>query len=78
MNFTSKDVMTLRERTGVGMKACADALKAALGEAGFDKDNPDHLLVVVGDLFDRGPSNREVLAFLMTIKNKILILVMDM
>ena len=32
MNFTSKDVMTLRERTGVGMKACADALKAADGD----------------------------------------------
>ena len=32
MNFTAKDVTTLRERTGVGMKACADALKAADGD----------------------------------------------
>ena len=32
MNFTSKDVMTLRERTGVGMKACSDALKEANGD----------------------------------------------
>ena len=72
--FTMEREKALKKIFAVSdIHGCADALKAALGEAGFDKDNPDHLLVVVGDLFDRGPSNREVLAFLMTIKNKILI-----
>ena len=33
-----------------------DALIDALNEAGFDENNPDHLLVSIGDAFDRGPS----------------------
>jgi len=52
---------------------CADALKTALDEHGFDSNNKDHLLVVLGDLFDRGIQNREVLAYLSEIKNKIII-----
>ena len=32
MGYTAKDVVTLRERTGVGMKACRDALEAAGGD----------------------------------------------
>lgn len=32
MGYTVKDVQTLRERTGVGMKACKDALEAAGGD----------------------------------------------
>lgn len=52
---------------------CASALKSALAEAGFDPGCEDHLLVVLGDLFDRGIENREVLAYLRGIKNKILI-----
>ncbi len=31
-SYTAKDVQTLRERTGVGMKACKDALEAAGGD----------------------------------------------
>ena len=52
---------------------CASALKRALDEAGFDPNSSAHLLVVLGDLFDRGIENREVLAYLNGIKNKILI-----
>ena len=26
----------------------------ALNEAGFDKDNPEHILIICGDMFDRG------------------------
>ena len=52
---------------------CATALKTALAEAGFDKNNPDHLLVVCGDCFDRGRENRAVYLYLDRIKNKILI-----
>ncbi len=52
---------------------CASALKHALEESGFDPNNSAHLLIVLGDLFDRGIENREVLAYLSSIKNKILI-----
>ena len=52
---------------------CATALKKALDGAGFNPKDESHLLVVLGDLFDRGIENREVLAYLKGIKNKILI-----
>lgn len=32
-----------------------DEMITALDLKGFDEDNPDHILVVCGDLFDRGP-----------------------
>lgn len=35
----------------------------ALSEAGFDKDNPNHMLIVCGDLFDRMNETREVYSF---------------
>lgn len=52
---------------------CADALIRSLDAAGFDTKNPEHLLVVLGDLFDRGIQNRRVLEYLSGIRNKILI-----
>ncbi len=52
---------------------CAGALIKSLENAGFDSKNPNHLLVVLGDLFDRGNENRRVLEYLSGIKNKILI-----
>lgn len=48
-------------------------LKSALQNAGFDRKNPDHLLVCCGDYFDRGNENYNVLKFLDCIDNKILI-----
>jgi hypothetical protein len=44
-----------------------------LNKKGFDKDNPDHWLIVCGDCFDRGPESEELLHFLMTLERKILI-----
>ncbi|MBO7732402.1 MAG: metallophosphoesterase [Methanobrevibacter sp.] len=35
-----------------------------LHKAGFRKNNPDHILIVLGDIFDRGPGNVEVYKFL--------------
>ena len=40
-----------------------DELMKALDEKGFQIDNPDHYLVVVGDLFDRGPKTKELYSF---------------
>ena len=48
-------------------------LKKALDEAGFDKDNPDHYLLICGDCFDRGPDSEELLYYIMSIERKILI-----
>ncbi|MBQ9116288.1 MAG: metallophosphoesterase [Clostridia bacterium] len=52
----------------------ARAARGALRMMGFDSSNPDHLLVVGGDNFDRGTENLEVYSFLKGIKNKVLIL----
>ncbi len=48
-------------------------LKEALEQAGFDKDNEDHLLVCCGDYFDRGNENVEVLKFFERLKHKVLL-----
>ena len=45
----------------------------ALSNAGFEPNNPDHLLVCCGDYFDRGEQPKEVMDFLMGIGNKVLI-----
>ncbi len=48
-------------------------VRAALEEAGFDSENKEHLLLVLGDLFDRGHENKLTDSFLRDIKNKVLI-----
>jgi hypothetical protein len=39
-------------------------LKKALREAGFRRDDPNHVLIVCGDIFDRGYETNQVLRFL--------------
>ncbi|MBO5424020.1 MAG: metallophosphoesterase [Lachnospiraceae bacterium] len=39
-------------------------MRSALKEAGFDETNPDHILIVCGDIFDRGPDTLKVYNFL--------------
>lgn len=36
----------------------------SLSQKGFDINNPNHVLIICGDLFDRGPKSRELLDFL--------------
>lgn len=50
-----------------------DPMLDALSNAGYEPDNPDHWLVVLGDIFDRGPDSAQILGFLERTKNKILI-----
>lgn len=45
----------------------------ALSVSGFDSSNPDHYLVICGDVFDRGDDSLELLKFLMSLERKILI-----
>lgn len=48
-------------------------LKSALSDAGFEKNNPEHLLVCCGDYFDRGTENLDVLKFFESVENKVLL-----
>ena len=40
-----------------------DELINALNKQKFDINNPDHYLIICGDLFDRGPKSKEILQF---------------
>ena len=59
--------------------ACSDLhsfftpFKKALDEKGFEPNNPDHLLVVLGDVFDRGGESVEMFNFLNSLSNVILV-----
>lgn len=50
-----------------------DELIAALNKKGFDKNNPDHTLIVCGDCFDRGPKPIEVMEYLKSLPRRHLI-----
>ena len=45
-------------------------LMAALNENGFEKDNPDHILIVCGDLFDRGSQTVECFEFVKSLGDR--------
>ena len=46
------------------------ALVEGLEEAGFDKENPNHLLISLGDNFDRGYFSLAIYEFLKNLQNK--------
>lgn len=48
-------------------------MKKALDDAGFDPQNPQHMLVSCGDAMDRGPQPREVIEFFNRLPNKVLV-----
>ena len=50
-------------------------LMTALNKKGFDKDNQDHILVVLGDVFDRGYETLEVYKFLTSLSSDRLVLI---
>lgn len=50
-------------------------LKNSLYQAGFRKTNKDHILIVCGDVFDRGEETMEVYRFLTSLPKKRCILV---
>lgn len=53
----------------------ASEMKCALKKAGFNKKNKDNILVVLGDVFDRGNKTIEVFKYLNSIPKKRLILI---
>ena len=50
-----------------------EIFKKALFDAGYDPQNEDHWLISLGDNFDRGPGNKEMLTFLKNMKRLIMI-----
>lgn len=48
-------------------------LKSALDNAGFDEEDPEHVLICCGDYFDRGKENFEVLRYFERLKRKVLL-----
>ena len=50
-------------------------LKEALANAGFSKEDPNHFLIVLGDVFDRGEDPLEVYEFLSSMPEDRLVLV---
>jgi serine/threonine protein phosphatase 1 len=40
-----------------------DAMMKALEDKGFDKSNPEHKIIICGDLFDRGPDAKRCFEF---------------
>lgn len=47
----------------------------ALNTAGYSKDNENHILIVNGDIFDRGPDSKKIYTFLRSISKSRLILI---
>lgn len=47
-----------------------DILQKALEKKGFDRDNKEHILIVCGDLFDRGKQAKELLEYLTQLKEE--------
>jgi len=46
-------------------------LRFALKEAGFDRKNKDHILIICGDIFDRGPDTIKVFNYIKSVpKNR--------
>lgn len=50
-----------------------DEMIAALNEADFDKENPEHWLIGCGDYIDRGPKPKEIIDYLMNLPRKYLV-----
>ena len=45
-------------------------LMVALNSKGFDVNNSDHKLIILGDLFDRGPDNKKVYEFVKSLGDR--------
>ena len=41
-----------------------DEMISALAKSGYDSNNSEHHLIVIGDMFDRGTQSKQVLEYL--------------
>lgn len=51
-----------------------DEWKNALDQNGFDINNPNHKIIICGDLFDRGRQPKEIIDFILSNKDKFVII----
>lgn len=51
-----------------------DEWMESLNKTGFDKNNPDHKIIVCGDLFDRGNQPKEIINFINDMGDKIILI----
>lgn len=47
---------------------------SALKEKGFDINNPEHKIIVCGDLFDRGHQPKQIIDFILSNKDKFILI----
>ena len=50
-----------------------DEWQSALKEKGFDISNPEHKIILCGDLFDRGSQPKEIIEFVLKHKDKVIL-----
>lgn len=51
-----------------------DEWQSALNEKGFDLNNPEHKIILCGDLFDRGSQPKEIIEFVLKHKDKVILI----
>lgn len=51
-----------------------DEWQSALKEKGFDINNPNHKIILCGDLFDRGSQPKEIIDFVLSHKDKVILI----
>ena len=51
-----------------------DEWQTALKEKGFDLNNPEHKIILCGDLFDRGNQPKEIIEFILKHKDKVILI----
>lgn len=51
-----------------------DEWQKALREKGFDLNNPNHKLIICGDLFDRGDKPKQIIDYILNNKSKIILI----
>ncbi len=51
-----------------------DEWQSALKEKGFDINNPEHKIILCGDLFDRGSQPKEIIDFVLEHKDKVILI----
>lgn len=51
-----------------------DEWQSALKEKGFDISNPNHKIILCGDLFDRGSQPKEIIEFVLKHKDKVILI----
>lgn len=51
-----------------------DEWQTALKEKGFDINNPNHKIIICGDLFDRGRQPKQIIDFILSHKDKFILI----